>query len=145
MQFGRENGEQEGAVTYRSVEMTSALTGHGSSVMASRENTKCENGYLGRIPDDNNDGRTKVRNSGSLSDSSIKSLTDFDSSSALDRLTVDVNTEDEKIDSDGKIERKGRGLVDLPDYLTRFSGRDWFDKHFPRSELEVRLHSLIKR
>lgn len=144
MQFGPESGEQEEAVTYRSVEMTSALTGHGPSVMASRENTKCENGYLRRILNEDN-SRTKIRNSDSSSDSSIKALTDFDSSSALDRLTVDVNTEDETIDSDGKVERKGRGLVDLPDYLTRFSGRDWFDKHFPRSELEVRLNSLIKR
>lgn len=143
LQFGPENEEPEGPVSYRSVEITSALTGRRSTVMTSRENTERENGYLRRITDDKS-SRKKVWNSDSFSDSSIKTPTNFDLSSALDRLAVDVNAEnDETIDSDGNIEQKSRGLVDLPDYLTRFSGRDWFDNHFPRSELEVKFHLLV--
>lgn len=44
---------------------------------------------------------------------------------------------DEEVEGEAKSNEKIQSLKELPDYLDHLRGRDWFDKRFPRSLLEV--------
>lgn len=44
---------------------------------------------------------------------------------------------DEEVESEAKGNEKIQSSKELPDYLDHLRGRDWFDKRFPRSVLEV--------